>query len=93
MASKSPLYGVGIFLGILAIIFLVVFFFWFFLIGIALFLCFIVVGIIILLAIIALVLLFAIPYYAITKKPEVQTRGSYGLEEVKDKDDEARTNK
>jgi uncharacterized protein YpmB len=44
--------------------------------------------IIIVIAVFVVLLLFAIPYFAVTKKPEVQEYASYTLDEVKDKDDE-----
>jgi uncharacterized protein YpmB len=44
--------------------------------------------IIIVLAVFVVLLLFAIPYFAVTKKTEVQEYASYTLDEVKDKDDE-----
>ncbi len=88
MGEFNYLKGFGIFIGILAIVFLVIFFFWYIIIGIAFALCILLMVIIFILVIVAIVLLFAIPYYILTKKPEVQRSVSYKLEEVKDKDDD-----
>lgn len=92
MEGKGFLYGLGIFLGILAVIFLVIFFMAWILIGLVFIVCISLIILIVILAIVAIVFLFAIPYYAVTKKPEVQYGGGYKLKDVKDKEDEKAEN-
>lgn len=88
MAEKSTLYYVGVFFAVIAVAFLIAFFFWFIVIGITILVCAVLIVIIAIFVIVAIALLFLIPYYLITKKPEVQHGGGYSLDDVKDKDDE-----
>ncbi len=88
MEGKDLLIGLGIFFGIFAAVLLVILFFWYIVIGLAILVCILLIGIIIVLVIVALILLFAIPYFAVTKKPEVQEHVSYSLDEVKGRHEE-----
>lgn len=91
MEGKDLLKGLGMFIGIIAIVFLVIFFFWLIILGLAILFCIIIIAIIVVLVIVALVLIFAIPYFAITKKPEVQRYESYDLDEVSGRHEEKGT--
>lgn len=88
MAGNEILRGIGIFLGILALIFLFIFFFWWIVIGIAIVVCVVLFIVIVALIILAVIFIFAIPYFAVTKKPVVQEYGSYKLKDVKGKEED-----
>jgi hypothetical protein len=86
------MFTLGLTLGILAAVFLIITFLAYILISLTFVICMTLLVIFIFIAVFTLVFLVAIPYYAVTKKPEVQYGGGYKLESVKDKDDEKRTN-
>ena len=88
MEEKRALHTLGIVLGTLLVIFLIIFFLSYILLGVVLLVCMVLIGIFVIIAIVAVIMILAIPYYAITKKPEVQQYGSYTLDQVKDKDDD-----
>ena len=91
MAMKDIGTGILLFFGILTAVLLVIMFFTIILFGLMIILCITFVVIFVIMAIFLLVFLFAIPYYAVTKKPEVQQHAFYGLDEVSDKDDWKKT--
>ena len=88
MAGKEVLRGIGIFIGILAIIFTFIFFFWWIVLGIAIVVCVVLFIVIVALIILAVLFIFAVPYYVVTKKPDVQEYGSYTIKDVKGKEDD-----
>ena len=87
MEEKSALHTLGIVLGTLLIIFCIIFFLSWILLGMVLLVCMVLIGIFVIIAIVAVIMILAIPYYAITKKPEVQQHGSYTLDQVKGMDE------
>ena len=87
MTGKDTIKTIGLFLGIAAAVLLVIIFFWVIVIGLVFLSCIILGVVLIVLAALTILFLFAIPYYAVKKKPEVQQCSSYNLDEVKDKDD------
>lgn len=51
------------------------------------------IAIILFTVVIGVVLIFAVPYYLVTKKPKVEEYGSYRLKDVKGKEEDIKENK